>query len=193
MVVLVIRGSFYTHYCRYFRKISFNQLYTQLEDKCHSYPISLNGKVYTSKRFSCTFSNGVSGESTAKLFSYTHLKNFKWEEAPLVNYIKLRLEKKFNTHFDYVLCHIYVSGEVPIGWHNDSESLDEMVCSVSFGITRKFRFRMMGETKGWCDEFNLEHGDLFVMERECQRKYEHCVPVEKRVKEPRINLTFRKV
>lgn len=95
--------------------------------------------------------------------------------------------------FDYVLCHYYPDGNASINWHNDKEALDSDVVSVSFGSQRYFRFRLIGKTKGWIDQFELEHGDVFHMLCGCQRKLEHCVPVQKRITEPRINLTFRRV
>jgi len=78
-----------------------------------------------------------------------------------------------------------------ISWHNDKEALNTPVASISLGATRLFRFRDIKETKGWEYELNLKSGDLVYMKEGCQRKYKHAVPVQKKVKDPRINLTFR--
>ena len=37
----------------------------------------------------------------------------------------------------------------------------------------------------------LTDGDLLLMLPGCQEKYQHSIPVRKRIKEPRLNLTFR--
>ena len=94
--------------------------------------------------------------------------------------------------YDYVLVHIYYSGKGSIAYHNDSEAMNSSIASVSFGSTRKFRFRKIGKTKGWDHEFRLGSGDLFMMYKGCQSKYMHSVPIERSVKSQRINLTFRK-
>lgn len=77
MVIIVVEGDYYTHYRGKFKHISFNKLYKELEDKCHNYPITINGNTYTSKLYSCTFSNGITGYGESKLFSYTHLNDYK--------------------------------------------------------------------------------------------------------------------
>jgi alkylated DNA repair dioxygenase AlkB len=41
--------------------------------------------------------------------------------------------------------------------------------------------------------FELEHGDLFVMDPPTQRHWQHELPRRLRVRGPRINLTFRHV
>ena len=107
--------------------------------------------------------------------------------------VKEQLEKKLGTHFDYFLCHIYTTGEDYIPWHNDRESMDGDIASVSFGATRKFRLRKVEETTGYEKEYKMKNGDMIHMLEGCQRAYKHCVPVEKKIKEPRINLTFRKI
>jgi alkylated DNA repair dioxygenase AlkB len=117
---------------------------------------------------------------------------FHWKECALIEKIKEELENKLGTYFDYCLAHCYPDGEASIGWHNDKEALETDVVSISFGATRKFRFRKLGETKGYCKEFNLGNGDVLHMLSGCQKIYKHSVPVEKTVKTPRINLTFRK-
>ncbi len=79
-----------------------------------------------------------------------------------------------------------------INYHRDREGLSSQIVSVSLGASRLFRFRKMGQKKGFEEEFLLRGGDVVVMEPSCQRTHLHGVPEQKRVKEPRINLTFRK-
>lgn len=57
----------------------------------------------------------------------------------------------------------------------------------------------MEKTSGYDVQYYLNDGDLIVMHGpdsttgrpSCQQIYKHYVPVEKKVKGPRINLTFR--
>ena len=102
-----------------------------------------------------------------------------------------RMRKHFGVDFDTVLCWLYRNGKDYIGWHSDREAKDLPVASLSLGQTRKFRFRKKPKTNGWDYEFQLKAGDVVYMKPECQVKFKHTVPKQIRVKEPRINLTFR--
>lgn len=187
MVKLIVKGKFFTHYERFFDNIAFNDIASQLEGKCY------DNECIESKRTSCLFSvvPDLNADAESNLFEYSTLRTFSWSSCGIVEAIKILLESKLQTHFDYCLAHYYPAG-AGISWHNDKEALYTDVVSVSFGATRKFRFRKIGQTKGWIKEFRLKSGDIFHMLQGCQSELEHCVPVEKRVKEPRINLTFRK-
>ena len=109
------------------------------------------------------------------------------------------MEQQSKKTYDYVLVHIYDTGDAGISYHRDNEALNSSISSVSLGATRKFRFKKIGRKKGWDSELYLHDGDLVIMHgpdpisgrKSCQNIYLHSVPVEKKVKEPRINLTFR--
>jgi len=92
---------------------------------------------------------------------------------------------------NWVLCHIYPTGGSTIGYHSDREALHTYVVSMSIGATRKFRFRKRGATKGFEYQLDLADGDVLVMKPGCQSKYAHSLIKEAKVKDPRINLTFR--
>lgn len=96
--------------------------------------------------------------------------------------------------FNSVLCNLYRNGQDRIGWHSDDETPfgpDPVIASVSFGAARRFQLRKKstGETR----EVRLGEGDYLIMGRGCQRLYQHGIPRELKVKEPRISLTFRRV
>ncbi|MEI8024026.1 MAG: alpha-ketoglutarate-dependent dioxygenase AlkB, partial [Actinomycetota bacterium] len=69
--------------------------------------------------------------------------------------------------------------------------LEPTIASVSLGATRRFdmRHRKTGETI----KIQLESGSLLVMAGKSQQNWVHQVAKTKRVHEPRINLTFRRV
>lgn len=115
-----------------------------------------------------------------------------WSKSPIIRSIREHFQRKLGVPIDYCLMHLYVDGNVSIGYHSDKEAMNDPVISVSFGATRKFRFRKIGDKRGYDTELLLKSGDVVIMKEDCQRHYKHSVPVEKGVKGPRINLTFRR-
>lgn len=82
-----------------------------------------------------------------------------------------------------------------MGWHSDDEKElvpDAAIASVSLGAERKFVFkhRRHPELKV---EMMLPDRSLLTMAGETQRHWLHSLPKMARVKEPRINLTFRRI
>ena len=107
--------------------------------------------------------------------------------------IKDRLQDELQVAFNSVLCNLYRDGNDCVGWHSDNEKelgKNPVIASISLGATRKFRLR---HTSGHVQtrEFELSHGDLLVMKGECQKYWQHCVPRQRGIRQPRINLTFR--
>lgn len=177
------------YYPNVFSNINYESLYNDLFPLMAENIIKVYGKETIIQRLSCKFSDSNFDPS---YFSYNNTSVHLWEKVPIINLIKKGLEETFKIKpFDYCLAHIYPDGNASISWHNDKEALDSLVLSISFGATRKFRFRKIGETKGWDKEYLLNHGDIIIMKNGCQRKWIHCVPKEKTVKTSRINLTFR--
>ena len=79
-----------------------------------------------------------------------------------------------------------------MAWHSDDEKSlgkDTAIASFSFGADRKFSFRHR-KTKE-TTSLILENGSLLIMKDATQTNWMHSLPKSKRVKEARINLTFR--
>jgi alkylated DNA repair dioxygenase AlkB len=81
-----------------------------------------------------------------------------------------------------------------MGWHSDDEKSlgrDPVIASLSFGAARRFCFkhRLQAEKR----ESELGPGTLLVMKGPTQHHWLHSLPKSAKVKEPRINLTFRQV
>jgi alkylated DNA repair dioxygenase AlkB len=189
---LVVVSEWWDYYPIFIDPCVFELLYSEVSNTCKIHKINVYGKQYNSKRMSCYFTSMVNVTPTSKNYNYGDLPSFDWEVSPTISIIKEMIEKMLNTHYDYCLVHIYRNGNDSIGWHNDKEALNTDIASVSLGATRKFRFREIDNISGWHSEIILNSGDLLHMKTGCQTKYKHCVPVEKTVKESRINLTFRK-
>jgi len=97
--------------------------------------------------------------------------------------------------FNSVLANFYRDGNDKVDWHADDEEVlgqAPVIASVSLGATRKFRIRRKDRSEKATDIF-LRSGDVLVMRGLTQLLWEHEVPRSKKVKEPRVNLTFRKV
>ena len=94
--------------------------------------------------------------------------------------------------FNAVLVNGYRNGQDTMGWHRDNEPEIDATCiaSVSLGATRTFKIRDRRNQSVLNVE--LGHGDLLVMEN-LQDVHEHSVPRRAKVKEPRMNFTFRRL
>ena len=105
--------------------------------------------------------------------------------------------------FKWALVNLYMNGEDNVGMHQDNEKEvgGGEVRTYSFGATRTFVFReKRGKRKRGSDEpkpmravFALAHGSCGTMAGPAaQTKWEHGVPVQKRVMMPRISITPRR-
>ena len=131
-----------------------------------------------------------------KPFQYTYSHNTKtalpWTDT-LVD-LKARVEAADGNSYNCCLLNLYHSGEEGMAWHADDEKElqpNGAIASVSLGAPRRFVFRHKAARDK--AEVLLDHGSLLVMQGATQTHWEHSLPVMKRVKTPRINLTFRKI
>ena len=109
--------------------------------------------------------------------------------------IKQRLQDFTQHDFTHVLCNYYRDGQDSMGWHRDNEAVlgqNPKIASLTFGASRSFQLRPYNEK---VPKINLElsHGSLLLMEGASQHHWEHQLPKTKKVQQPRINLTFRKL
>ena len=97
------------------------------------------------------------------------------------------------TSFNGCLLNLYRHGEDRMGWHADDEpEIDQQqpIASLSLGATRDFCLRHRRDQQRRAS-LPLADGDLLIMHPGCQQIWMHGVPIRKRIKTPRINLTFR--
>lgn len=110
---------------------------------------------------------------------------------PVLLEIKTRVEELTKDFYQGVLLNYYPDGLAGIGWHADDERdlvPNAAIASVSFGATRRFDLRHFDGEKL---SINLEDGSVMIMAGELQHYWKHQVPIQRKIKEPRINLTFR--
>jgi alkylated DNA repair dioxygenase AlkB len=131
-----------------------------------------------------------------KPFEYTYSKTTKsalpWTKELLE--LKELIEKETGETFNSCLLNLYHSGEEGMAWHSDGEKdlkKNGAIGSLSFGAERSFLFKHK-QTKQKVAVL-LEKGSLLVMKGETQTNWLHRLPPTKKVKSPRINLTFRTI
>ena len=113
-----------------------------------------------------------------------------WHSHMYVNQLKARLERDLGVDFYFCLAGLYADETIGIPYHHDEiESDDDLIVSLSFGATRLFQNRK--DSDGWVDSYIVENGDLMVFDGHSQRVSQHGVPALSSPCGPRINLTFR--
>lgn len=108
--------------------------------------------------------------------------------------LKARIEFVSNHSFNSVLINLYRNGLDSNGWHSDNEKelgLNPVIASLSVGTSRIFQLKHILSKERI--QFELSHGDLLLMGGELQHFWKHQVPKQPKIKEARINLTFRKI
>ena len=100
--------------------------------------------------------------------------------------------------FNSLLLNLYRDGCDRMGWHADDEpELDPRapIASLSLGAARSFQLRPRRPIGGELQTIHLElaDGDLLLMDPPTQEHWLHQLPARRRLREPRVNLTFRVV
>ena len=128
------------------------------------------------------------------VYKYSGVVNQPFPWTPSLLTIKTRIESISNsTTFNCVLLNFYRDGSDKMGWHSDDEKElgpNPSIASVSFGATRRFDFKHKTEANHKFS-IHLESGSLLLMQGDMQHHWLHQIPAQKRIQEPRINLTFR--
>jgi alkylated DNA repair dioxygenase AlkB len=114
--------------------------------------------------------------------------------TPSLISIKSAIEEKAQITFNGGLMNYYHDGNEGASWHSDNEKTikpNSCIASVSFGAARKFEFKHK-ETQ---EKVSLElaHGSLLLMQGTTQTHWIHQLPKSKKIKDPRLNLTFRQM
>jgi alkylated DNA repair dioxygenase AlkB len=150
--------------------------------------LTVVGKKVMVPRLVCWY-----GEKKA-IYSYSGVTHqpLLWNDTLLE--IKQHIETFSDFSFNSVLANLYRNGTDSMGWHADKEKelgKDPAIASLSLGDNRLFKIRH--NKTGELINIELQHGDLLLMSGALQHHWRHCVPKTKIEKNPRINLTFRKI
>jgi len=131
-----------------------------------------------------------------KPFKYTYSKTTKsalfWTKELLV--LKKMVEQRIGETFNSCLLNMYHNGNEGMAWHSDGETdlkKNGAIASLSFGAERKFAFKHKKTKENI--SLILENGGLLVMKDTTQTNWLHRLPLTKKIKSARINLTFRTI
>jgi len=129
-------------------------------------------------------------------FQYTYSHTLKtalpWHKELLP--IKESVEEVTQSSFNACLCNLYHHGNEGMSWHSDDDKefgKQPTIASLSFGANRPFKFRHKNTKE--IITLTLENGHLLMMKGNTQHFWVHALPKSSKIKDPRINLTFRKV
>jgi alkylated DNA repair dioxygenase AlkB len=129
-----------------------------------------------------------------KAFTYTYSRTTKsaipWH--PLLLPIREKTETVTNASFNACLCNFYHHGNEGMTWHSDDDKefgLNPTIASLSFGAERTFSFRHKITKE--VISIILESGSVLLMKSNTQTYWVHALPKSAKIKDPRINLTFR--
>jgi len=152
-------------------------------------PIWMFGKKVMQPRLTAWY--GDPGKSYR--YSGIEMKPLPW--VPDLQKIKDRIESELNFEFNSALLNLYRDGQDSMGWHRDNEpelGNEPVIASVSLGEPRRFLMRQYHHKESKV-ELLLDSGSLLIMQGQTQQFWEHSIPKTASVKNPRINITFRKI
>ncbi|MEO8254741.1 MAG: alpha-ketoglutarate-dependent dioxygenase AlkB [Flavobacterium sp.] len=146
------------------------------------------GQLITTKRKVAWY-----GERNFK-YSYSNITKEALPWTTELEELKRLVEEKTKQTYNSCLLNLYHDGNEGMAWHSDGEKdlkKDGAIASLSFGAERKFAFKH--KTTQETISLILEYGSLLVMKDETQSHWLHRLPPSKKIKQPRINLTFRTI
>lgn len=125
---------------------------------------------------------------------YSYSNNLLTQQGwlPLLLTIRQAIEQQVQHPFNSVLLTYYRNGNDSVSWHADDEAElgpQPWIASLSLGASRLFQYRH--KQTGQIETMSLHHGDLLLMHPGFQYHWQHQVPQQSNITEPRINLTFR--
>ncbi|WP_345952743.1 alpha-ketoglutarate-dependent dioxygenase AlkB [Mucilaginibacter sp. PAMB04168] len=146
------------------------------------------GKHFITKRKAAWYGD----ENYAYTYSNTTKQALIW--TPQLLELKALVEQHSNHQFNSCLLNLYHDGNEGMAWHSDDEkSLGQntTIASLSLGAERKFAFKH--KISKYTTAVILQAGSLLVMKGATQTNWLHALPKTTKVKQPRINLTFRTI
>ena len=130
----------------------------------------------------------------ALAYKYSNKTKIAMLWTPGLKLIKEQIELISGHTYNSCLLNLYHNGEEGMGWHSDNEKqLKEngAIASLSFGAPRKFTMKHKATKEKISLE--LDSGSLLLMRGSIQKHWLHSLPLSKKIKEARINLTFRTI
>ncbi|XP_029018174.1 DNA oxidative demethylase ALKBH2 isoform X2 [Betta splendens] len=188
-------------YALLFSKEEADALFKQLEEEVmystgEEAKVQVFGKLHNIPRRQATY-----GDAGLR-YTYSGRTHLACTWTPTLEYIRDAVTNATGHTFNFVLINRYRDGEDHIGEHRDDEKELDPVCpiaSVSLGAARDFVLRhrdargKRGARRLEPVKLQLAHGSLLLMNPPTNTFWYHSLPVRKKVRLPRINLTFRRI
>jgi alkylated DNA repair dioxygenase AlkB len=151
--------------------------------------IQMFGKLIPQPRFTAWYGD----EGKQYKYSGLTMQPQPWNEGLLA--LKTKIESVSTTRFNSVLLNWYRDGQDYMSWHTDDErelGRNPIIASVNFGASRRFLLRRNSNPNEKI-EIPLHHGTFLLMRGETQHFWQHSLPKALKVKDTRVNLTFRTI
>ena len=126
-------------------------------------------------------------------YSGYHLQPLPWTST--LRELRALVELQAQTSFNSVLLNYYRDGNDSMGCHSDDEKelgAHPIIASLNLGAERDFVFKHKRDPTEQV-KMPLAHASLLIMHAGCQEAWQHSLPKRKRIHEPRVNLTFRRI
>lgn len=151
--------------------------------------ICVFGKTYPQPRLTHLFA------VNDKPYSYSNITMYPNAFPKCLEKVKKKIELLTQEQFTTCLANLYRNGQDSNGWHADNEKelgVNPIIASLSLGASRVFRLKHRNNST-LKTKIELTHGSLLIMGGKTQHHWLHQLPKTKKVNDPRINLTFRKL
>ncbi len=151
----------------------------------HDQVIMFGKQITTKRKVAWYAGDGIS-------YTYAGKRKDPLFWTPLLLSIKEKVEKQTGAKYNACLLNLYHAGDEGMSWHRDNEKEivpESSIASVSFGAARKFAFKHVSDDQKM--EVILEHGSILDMRGSIQQHWYHALPPSKKIKDLRVNLTFR--
>ena len=125
-------------------------------------------------------------------YSGKKLQRHNWNYLLLE--IKERIESITSFKFNSVLANLYRDGNDSMGLHSDDEKelgKNPVIASLSLGESREIYFKHKNKKSNLV--IPQASSQLMVMHGKTQKYWKHEIKKTKKIKKPRINLTFRNI
>lgn len=164
----------------------FNELLNKIEWINEN--LIMFGKEITTKRKVAFYADSMIH------YTYSNKTKKGKEWTPLLMEIKQFIANQTGCNYNACLLNLYHDGNEGMGWHSDDEKEivpNSSIASLSFGAERKFALKHQANNES--HSIMLQNGSLLEMSGSLQKNWLHSLPKSKKIKSPRINLTFRQM
>lgn len=190
-IILDLPDATFEYYPNFFTKENADILFDKLvkETPWQHDSITVFGKTHAQPRLTALYGN------EGKPYGYSNIimQPHPWNTT--LQFVKNEIEEIAQLSFTTVLLNLYRNEKDSNGWHSDNEKelgRNPIIASLSLGENRVFQLKHIHNKEAKLSII-LNHGSLLLMKEGSQINYKHQLPKSTSAKNPRINLTFRRI